>query len=253
MNSISKDALRVTVLLAIATAVASVYWVLVQPDRLAKLSRMLNFDTLFVGDIGLYLIRLILIVLLFAIIPIVCVRAWGLSLADIGVCLPSANTWRSPLVIGLIIACIVGGAIGAKNTQLAQFYPFSRSLARLVADRSVVFAPLHILLYAVGYYMPWELFFRGFLLLTLMRIVFPNHIQSEGNQSAVVALLITVQTIPSTMLHFGHPPVELFAAIPFGLIAGYITYRSRSLLPVYIAHVIAGVTQDMAIIVGNYL
>ena len=239
------------VFIAIGTCVLSLYWLGVQPEMLARLAAVSGLSDVFVGDIGHYLVRLLLITLLLGVVPIICVRVWGVSLAEMGFRLPRREVWRSPLFIALLIICFLGGISGAFNQQLAQFYPFSKSLAYLAADRSLVAIPLHLVLYALFYYVPWELFFRGFLLLFLV------HSISARNDNAVtpatLALIVAFQTILSTLLHLGHPPVELLAAIPFGLAAGYLTYSARSILPIYIVHFIAGATQDTMIIIRDYL
>ena len=68
-----------------------------------------------------------------------------------------------------------------------------------------------------------EFLFRGFLMLTLVRVMGP--------------LGVLVATMPFVFVHFGKPEVELYSTLPGGLIYGWVTWRTRSIVWGSIAHV----------------
>lgn len=82
------------------------------------------------------------------------------------------------------------------------------------------------------YYIGWEFMFRGFMLF--------------GLKDAVGAgWAILLQTIPSTLNHFGKPEGEMFAAIPAGLAFGALALRTRSLLYPFVLHYLIGMLNDL--------
>jgi len=93
--------------------------------------------------------------------------------------------------------------------------------------------PLNIksfLIYAAAffiYYLAFEFFFRGFLLLGL-----------EQSFGSINSLLI--QTIPCCLIHLGKPFIEVLASIPASLIFGYVVLKTRSLWSVIIIHWLIG-------------
>jgi membrane protease YdiL (CAAX protease family) len=52
----------------------------------------------------------------------------------------------------------------------------------------------------------------------------------------------------STMLHHGHPPIEVFGAIAAGLAWGFIAYRTRSILSGLGQHALLGIVLDWTLI-----
>lgn len=96
----------------------------------------------------------------------------------------------------------------------------------------------HFLFYQVAYgiqFMGVEAFFRGFLTFGLFE------------RFGYYALLVMV--IPYSMVHFGKPPLEVFAAIPAGLLLGYLALKTRSWLFGALLHWTVGITMDLAAII----
>jgi membrane protease YdiL (CAAX protease family) len=81
------------------------------------------------------------------------------------------------------------------------------------------------------YYLPWESVFRGVLFLPLVPAI-----------GLIPALAI--QTVVSTLLHFGHPNTEVFAAAGAGLLFGAIAYATGSFLYPLILHAATGIATD---------
>jgi membrane protease YdiL (CAAX protease family) len=89
-----------------------------------------------------------------------------------------------------------------------------------------------------------EAFFRGFL--------------TFGLAKRFGLLGVAIMTVPYTMIHFGKPAPEAFAAIFAGLILGYLALRSRSFVPGIFLHVGVAITLDVLVIwragaLGNLL
>ncbi len=92
-------------------------------------------------------------------------------------------------------------------------------------------------LYELGYGLQFvgiEAFFRGFLTFGLAR--------------RFGLLGIAIMTVPYTMIHFGKPAPEAFAAIIAGLALGYLALRSRSFVPGIFLHVSVAITMDMLVL-----
>jgi len=68
-----------------------------------------------------------------------------------------------------------------------------------------------------------EFFFRGFLMLTLVRLIGP--------------LGVLVAAVLFVFAHIGKPELELFSTLGGGLVYGWVTWRTRSIVWGSIAHV----------------
>jgi membrane protease YdiL (CAAX protease family) len=77
-------------------------------------------------------------------------------------------------------------------------------------------------------------FFRGFLLFGLYR--------------RLGYYAIPVMVIPYTMIHFGKPVPETFAAIIAGFVLGYLALKSRSVLWGWAVHWGVAITMDLMVI-----
>ena len=62
------------------------------------------------------------------------------------------------------------------------------------------------------------------------------------------SLSVVVMTIPYTMIHFGKPVQEAFAAIIAGLILGLMAVRSKSFVPGIFLHVAVAITMDLLVL-----
>lgn len=102
-------------------------------------------------------------------------------------------------------------------------------------------------LYEFGYafqFVGVEAFFRGFL--------------TFGLSKRFGLLGVPIMTIPYTMIHFGKPAPEAFAAIIAGFVLGYLALRSRSFVPGIFLHIGVALTMDLLVIwraglLGNIL
>ena len=92
-------------------------------------------------------------------------------------------------------------------------------------------------LYEFGYafqFVGVEAFFRGFL--------------NFGFARRFGLLGIPLMTIPYTMIHFGKPAPEAFAAIIAGLALGYLALKSKSFVPGIFLHVGVAITMDLLVL-----
>ena len=79
-----------------------------------------------------------------------------------------------------------------------------------------------------------EAFFRGFLVFGL----YPR----------LGVYAVPVMVIPYTMIHFGKPAPETFAAVIAGFILGYLALKSRSFLWGWMLHWGVAITMDLLVI-----
>ncbi len=220
------------------------------------------------GDLSGYWARFILSFLLLGIAPGVLALAFRERPADLGLSLKTALL-RKPWFWLLLPAAAAIGAIGAASPDLGSFYPYSRDLIGAVARRGAPPFLGHFAAYFFLYYVPWEFFFRGFLL-------FPFALAAEkafaaggaGNaggaastggasgagagaaeaRAMVLAAAVLFQTMPSTMLHFGHPLTELASAVGAGIAFGLLAWKTRSIVPGLLLHASIGLGTDLFIV-----
>jgi membrane protease YdiL (CAAX protease family) len=79
-----------------------------------------------------------------------------------------------------------------------------------------------------------EFFYRGFFL-------FP--FEKFGKFS------ILPQLIPYVLVHLGKPTLEIYASIPAGIAFGYMAYKTKSVLPSFLAHWIIAVIFDILVMI----
>jgi membrane protease YdiL (CAAX protease family) len=127
--------------------------------------------------------------------------------------------------LGLPAALIVG-FLGSRDPAMQAQYPFSKEAC--AGPRKFI---RYEIAYFALYYLPWEFVFRGLLFFPLIPLV-----------GLVPAL--AVQTIISTLYHFGHPPTEIFAAVGAGFIFGLIAYATGSIFTSALIHAEVGVATD---------
>ena len=133
----------------------------------------------------------------------------------------------------LLALCVlvIPGAFHASTLQSVLVeYPLPRTLLQNQQLLPVYFLGLFFL-----YYLPWEFFFRGFLLFSL-----------KEKYGTVPAILI--QTISSSLVHIGKPTPEIIGSIPFGIIFGIIAIRTKNLWIVVLLHAALGIFTDLFII-----
>lgn len=133
------------------------------------------------------------------------------------------RTFRSFLLLGPLF--IVGGYISSRTPAVAAYYPINEA----ACESAGAFAA-HAFWYLL-FYLGWEFHFRGFLQFGL-----------RDSMGATNALL--VQVMASSIVHFGRPDVETFAAILGGILWGWIAYRTRSIVAGLGQHALLGLSLD---------
>jgi len=215
-----------------------------------------------------YWLRFALSFLLLGAAPLVLALAFGARPSDLGLRLRSPIL-RSPWFWCALPAAILVGAIGAASPDIAAYYPYAPDLAARVASEGALPFLVHYAAYFFLYYLPWEFFFRGFLILGLAACALPGWAPSVGRAraaspdtstttggaaagqgavagggAALAAALVLFQTMPSTMLHVGHPMTELASAVIAGLGFGILAWKSGSILPGLLIHAAIGLGTD---------
>jgi membrane protease YdiL (CAAX protease family) len=193
------------------------------------------------GDLPGYWARFILSFALLGAAPAALAAAFREAPASLGLSL-RAPILRSPLFWAAVPLAVCAGAIGALAPDLGSYYPYSRDL--IGKTREAGLGPLlgHYAAYVFLYYVPWEFFFRGFLLFPFALAAERALVARDAN--VIVAALVLFQTIPSTMLHFGHPLSELAGAVIAGLAFGILAWKTRSIVPGLILHAALGIGTD---------
>jgi membrane protease YdiL (CAAX protease family) len=129
-------------------------------------------------------------------------------------------------LVGLPIAFRLG-FLSSRDAAMRTMYPLARA-----AFADVPTFVRYELAYFFLYYLPWESVFRGVLLLPLVPAI-----------GLVPAL--AVQTVLTTLLHFGHPGPEVRAAAGGGLALGLVAYFTGSFVYPLIIHAASGISLDI--------
>jgi membrane protease YdiL (CAAX protease family) len=213
------------------------------------------------GDLPGYWARFSLSFLLLGAAPALMALAFREKPADLGL------NFRTPILRKawywlLLPLCVAIGAIGGMDSGgMGSFYPYSRDLVGRVREAGLGPFFGHYAAYFFLYYAPWEFFFRGFLLfpfLVAAERVFslgagagdgsPDDAAADAARGMVLAAVVLFQTIPSTMLHFGHPLSELTSAVAAGIIFGVLAWKTRSIIPGLLVHAAMGFGTDLFIV-----
>ncbi len=248
------------VYIAVASMSCVLFFYLTPPSLKAETARSVPIIGTLPGDLPGYWIRFILSFFLLGIIPAMVALLFREQPADLGLLLKVPLFKKSWFWLLVPIAASIG-ALGALSPGLAAYYPYSRDLILKVRGTGLAPFFLHFAAYALLYYLPWEFFFRGFLLLPWALeaerslIPHPEAADVGGIGTSTVAALVFFQTIPSTMLHFGHPLSELLGAIPAGIAFGLLAWKTKSIIPGFILHAALGFGTDLFIVLsqGGYL
>lgn len=215
------------------------------------------------GPAATYWLRFALSLTLLGVFPLAIAIILRLKPRELGLRIP-AKTLGSPLFLASLPLALLIGAAGANTPELAAYYPYARDLLPRTGSGQLPMG-LHLAAYLVLYYLPWEFFFRGFLLFPIARLSAGG---DEGDitgtdvagtdatgtdttgAAAAIAFAVLFQTLPSTLLHFGHPLTELLSAIPAGIIFGILAWKTKSFIPSLILHALIGFGTDLAIFIG---
>ena len=215
----------------------TLYALAVAPPEVSPLARLLAGGA--PEPLTAYGVRFAAAAVLLGLVPLAALRAGGGRLRDVG-----ARRARRMRPVVLLFTCAIAAVVGVLsggNPELAAFYPFGRPDLLELARSSPLWIGAHALAYLLFYYLPWELTFRGVLLFPLL--------PRRGAGATGVLLAVTPQALASTLLHIGHPAMELAAALPFGLALGMLAVRTGSILPGLLIHAAAGIALDVAIMV----
>ncbi|OQX29329.1 MAG: hypothetical protein B0D92_04215 [Spirochaeta sp. LUC14_002_19_P3] len=169
---------------------------------------------------------------------------------QVGLCRPSEKLFSQPYFAVILTVSILMGALGAFDPGLSSFYPYSKALT--VHSANKISFLLHALCYLVFYYIPWELLFRGILLLGLLPLFFGED-WSRNPWKLSVLVFASLQSIPSALLHFGHPLSESLSAVLFGIVSAGLTLHYKSIWPAFIVHGCTGLALDAAIVLRTML
>ena len=219
---------------------------LADPDLAASLPGIGSLP----GDLPTYAWRFLLSFLVLGALPMAAALALGERPAGLGLTWPKPlfPRWAFPLLLGVMI---LGALVGAYSSPIFAYYPYTRTLTESRPGGAVGFL-LHAIFYIVLYYLPWEVLFRGILVFPLLRLVGGEgrYLRRKADPSLPAALLAVacLQALPSTLLHFGHPWSETLAALPFGLVLGWLALATGSLLPGLALHAAAGLFLDLFIL-----
>lgn len=170
--------------------------------------------------------------LLLGAVPVLAARTLcGLRLTELGLGL---GRWRAGLrwlAVGVPLA-VLAGWIGADSAAVRAVYPLDPALSPRLSDMGP-----HALRQWL-YFAAWETLFRGVLLFGL-----------RARVGAGTANLM--QTALSVVAHFGRPLDETLAAVPAGLVFGWVDLRIGSIWYVALIHWVVGVALDWFMLLGG--
>ena len=144
---------------------------------------------------------------LFLFIPIAIIVYNKENLSDYG--LQLGDYKLGGIITGICVLGLVGIMyFGASIESLSTFYSKPINMvAYIIINAIILFS--------------WEFFFRGWLMFSFKKY---KH------------WAIVIQTIPFVLVHITKPPIEMLLTIPAGLIFGWITYRTKSIIPAFLIH-----------------
>jgi membrane protease YdiL (CAAX protease family) len=242
--------------IALASFSCLLYSALTPPLLTSSAAARLPFVGALPGDLPSYWARFGLAFLLLGAAPAILALAFREKPADLGLNF-KAPFLRSPLFWLLVPLALALGAFGAATSSLGSFYPYSRDLVARVRETGIGPLLLHFAAYIFLYYAPWEFFFRGFLLFPFALAAEKAFASGErggaekggeSTRATVLVALVLFQTIPSTMLHFGHPLSELAEAVLAGFAFGLLAWKTRSIVPGLVLHAALGIGTDAFIV-----
>ncbi|MDR1142417.1 MAG: CPBP family intramembrane metalloprotease [Planctomycetaceae bacterium] len=189
-----------------------------------------NWATLF--WLGMY--PLVGSFLLFGVIPMMIIRyVFHEHLTDYGLRFGiPLRTIRSFLMAAPLVTLIA--VLTGHNAAFFDVYPLNEAIRPQNARIGYSFFAMHAVIY-LGYYFGWEFMFRGFL-------------QHGLSTQCGIPTAILIQTLASTMLHYGHPVSEVFGAMIAGLVWGVLAFRTRSIFSGFAQHALLGIVLDWTLI-----
>lgn len=157
-------------------------------------------------------------------------KRWGMKVSDLGWRWGNVRLGISLTAVGFAVA-VASGLVAAGDPSMVAFYPMERvfvdpAYGGLNIGGFIVMEAM----YAVIYYIPYELFFRGFSMIPLVE---------NGKLRSTWAVLYT--TAITTAVHWDVPATELASAFVVGFIFGIVVLKCSSIRYVLIVHVATGI------------
>lgn len=213
---------RLTAFLTLATAAQLAFWWLATPGP-TLLGGVERGPNAAFGAVGWSVATLLVAAV--AAAPLL-----GLPLARLGFAWGRSGRWL-PVAAAIAVAAAPVLWLQGGDASLAATYPWT-SAAWLDGrpGRWTAWAAVYAL-----YYLAFEAFFRGAVLHGLRDRL------GDGGANAAQAML-------ATLIHVGKPLAETVAAFPASLLFGWLTLRSRSLLPATVLHLAIGLAMDAAVV-----
>ena len=162
------------------------------------------------------------------LVPLLVIRfVFRERLADYGFQLGDYRQWGKFLLIFLAVMVPVA-AIASRIPEFHDYYPRYKP----ILDNRLMILPS--MAGWLLYFMAWEFFFRGFMLMGL------------GKRLGPIAIFI--QMVPFTMAHFPKPELESFAAIIAGVALGIMAWRTKSFVGPWLLHWLAATSMDVFVV-----
>jgi len=223
--SLSKDQSKPVIILLYTVLAASVWKYFAFPHFASKPV---------LDDFWLGATPLLAALILFGLIPMGIVKGvFREQLADyglrIGIVHRTLRTFLLAVPVIVVIAVLMG-----HHSALHEVYPLNETIRPQHTKIGIDLFMIHSICY-LGYYFGWEFLFRGF-------------IQQGLSERCGIPTAVLIQTMASTMLHYGHPAGEIFGAIIAGLVWGLIAYRTQSILSGFGQHALLGIVLDWVLI-----
>lgn len=164
----------------------------------------------------------------FAILPLITFKfLWGNWLAASFFKIPTFKQIWGLLVIPITLFFIFMSFNASFDPSFRSQYPFST-----FGKHSVGNFLFYSCFYALFYYVPWELFFRG----QIQFLIRKNY----GFYAALIC-----QLLPSVLVHIGKPSGEIYGAIIAGIYWSFVAEKTESILIPLFMHILVGVSLDM--------
>ena len=215
-------------LLLVATLALLAFYYLARADAIGVLSRGRSWVALTRPPLSPSS-HFVSAAVLLAVIPVLAARRLtGLGLRELGL---GVGRWRVGLVwlaVGIPLA-VAAGRVGALSPAMRAVYPLDPTLT----SEPLVFARGAALQFC--YFGAWEVLFRGVLLFGLA-----TRVGATSSNLVQAALSVTA--------HFGRALNETLAALPAGLLFGWVALRVQSIWYVAVLHWLVGVSMDWFIL-----
>jgi membrane protease YdiL (CAAX protease family) len=212
----------------VAAVTLVAFYYLVRADTIGVFAGARGWHALTAPPLPMWL-HFVAAAIVLGVIPVaVARRLTGSTCAQLGLGL---GDWRAGLrwfALGAPIA-VLAGRIGAAAPAMRAVYPLDPTLDAS-PERFIPYALLAFL-----YFGAWEVLFRGVLLFGL-------------RQPLGLGAANATQTAVSVTAHFGRALDETFAALPAGLVFGWVTGRIGSVWYIAVVHWLVATSLDWFIL-----